>query len=173
MQKFFQNINKKRLCILLSLIWIVGILYFNFGKISQDYKRTLPEQNEWNRVRLESEFSDCLEQHGTNAYAHRIKYRESCLQEAEKTCNGAVWCMDTEHSNAFHFCMKAKIPECRKFTYFPNSSVSLKWYLSSSFSDPFKETVFLIFLVPFLMAISPFIGRRTIKWLTNTDRKKS
>lgn len=173
-----QKFRWKRLWAVTSILWVVGVYFYFSQEIEDRYYASIRTKEEIDKSAQESKFHDCLARNKTNWFALKAKYGEECKAYASGECKGSIWCGEDFLAD---LCLKGKSQECRDVFFVSAENlkdvdpVKIRWeetidrlsfYLRTNFSSPLKIALFLAFLVPFSLRISPFVGRAAWKWFT-------
>jgi hypothetical protein len=180
-------INMRRLWIFLTATWVVIISASFLGNIQQKREDAYFafEKDSFQKSEKETNdtFNSCLESHGITRLQLDNKYRGYCIEQNSEGCNG-IWCLiqtstsyhgyDPYIRSQFPLCLGKIIPhettEKDKSEYIKNADREFlrkqnQYFWESHYSRPLKIYLILIFLVPAIMAIAPFIWRVLIRWL--------
>ena len=178
-----KNINRKRLWLLLTLVWCIIVLVLYGESIQSGYHKAIYAKAIQDQEKQEQEFDKCLAKNGTSRWALTSKYDKECrlyYYKVQTHCYG-IWCVESiENSEIYKSCIKSREPECRHVffaTHVPSDFEYYKYrwekfwnetvfYLSRNYSDPFTTSITLILLIPALLAFIPRASKFLISWLT-------
>jgi hypothetical protein len=166
-----QTINRRKLWLLASLTWCMGIPMFSYENIARSYRSAINELYTTQRNEAARQFDFCLSKNGKAKWEYISKYGDECKNEALKDCSG-IWCIlnDSYDNIQVRRCIFKQVAECVPqlnaldvASYGGNpQSINLKVLFNT---DAFRKAIFLIMLFPLLLSIAPYTGRQLLKWL--------
>ena len=169
---FFSRINKRRLWLLVSFVWVSSVFFFSTGAVIEGYERSNKSFYADLQSEKEKEFQVCLKSNGVNYLSLLMKNKEECNRRVEEECGGWWLCPEDFH---YKVCIRSKAPEkCRNIfvasipTFHDNVSFWLDrqfYYFSTGYSSPLKCGLFFLFLGPFLFAVGPIVCKKVWDWL--------
>jgi len=173
------KVNKRRLWVLLTAIWVVAVASYYWDEIAVRYGASFGTKAEIDIQAQESRFFDCLSRTNATWFSLETQFGEECKAYARDQCKASmIWCANDRIED---LCLKNKSAECRNiyFTSEPAEDFDtaawrrkkmrehISFYLSTDFSAPLKSALLLIFSVPLLLAFLPRVSRILWRWLAN------
>jgi len=160
-----QDINRKRLWVLLTVLWCSGVVVYFYEPIKNEMQLNNNSSLSIKQFAKEATFNKCLLDNGTNYLDLAQKNSDRCKEQACKEATG-LWLLDCEAGLSYKLCMRNSSEECRHIYVHTNQKNS-KYYdyeraeikaRSKYLSHKQERTALLLFFgVPLLFAIFPRI----------------
>jgi hypothetical protein len=173
-----QDINRKRLWILLTVLWCIGVVVYFYEPIKKENKYNNNKSSMIEKLAQKHTFDQCLSDNGTN-YLNLVKNNsDRCKEQACENATG-LWLFGCSSGLSYKLCIASSSEEC-KHIYFHTGQKESKYYdykkaeiikRSKSISYPQQLTALLLFFgIPLLFAVFPKIISVLIflkKWLVS------
>ncbi len=169
-------INKKRLWLLMTAIWIIIVSIYFYSPIKQGISDFEPFYNSHLKAKQRKSFLQCLKEHGTS-YAELLRINEKrCSAQVSQTCSKQKSpfcsrelrmdiCIHSSSDDCKHFYVINSIEQLGKNSSFERTKEKLVFYLSKRYSRPLIHALILVLFVPILIWFSPSIAKKLYQWI--------
>lgn len=181
-----QRVNWGRARLLLSIVWIVGVVTVYFDAVTTGRADASQAKVARDRGVVTAAFEECLKQNGITWGEILRRYKSKCEDEqaqmvgADQTGTGLVF---GPVNFVRDYCLRTRFEPCSKVGGIVQGDLSTplwaglsfeqdyslkQWlfYLRSGFARPLFEAIALAFGFPLLLAVAPRFLRRLGSWLT-------
>ena len=177
----FAKVNRKRLWLLLSTVWIVVIGAYYWEDVAQGYSASFVAKADIERGAQAVRFEECLIKNNMNWFSLKAKYGEKCQSSARETCDrigisiASIGCEQWASEDCLkqstvcrsvYWATGEQIIERTQTADFKETIERIAFYLREQFSVPLKTAVFLMFAFPILIGALPRFLSVLWKWLT-------
>jgi hypothetical protein len=167
-----QDINRKRLWILLTVLWCIGVVVYFYEPIKKEMKYNRIGTGERAAV-LSTTFDKCLLDNGTNYLDLEQNNLEKCENKKQFCMNDETkrsWWRCNPKGLSYMNCVRNSSEECKHiysdfFSYAPSESKYYDFFQSEAYKSYWvngswkrlSEALLLFFGIPLLFAVFPRI----------------